>query len=84
MADEVAGKQKNEIVIHFLQTCVLPRCNITTSDALYCTKFVQVAPCALLYAPIPSSIPLPILVAFHAYIPVPLSLPLPLSDCRAF
>ncbi|CAB4067489.1 THOC2 [Lepeophtheirus salmonis] len=33
---------KNETITTFLQLCLFPRCIFTSSDAIYCAKFVQV------------------------------------------
>lgn len=31
---------KNESIMKFLQLCVFPRCIFTSTDALYCSKFI--------------------------------------------
>ncbi|XP_032812381.1 THO complex subunit 2 isoform X4 [Petromyzon marinus] len=37
----LAKSTKNETITKFLQLCVFPRCIFTSSDAVYCAKFVE-------------------------------------------
>jgi THO complex subunit 2 len=49
--------KKNQTILYFIQTCILPRCLYTASDALFCAKYALPLPSSLLLSPpLPSSL----------------------------
>ena len=37
----LVGVTKSRTLTQFLQLCIFPRCCFTTTDAVYCAKFIQ-------------------------------------------